>query len=333
MSALESVDTEAMLEKDRAARQKIDSQINWDYYSSSKFFGAAACDMGSKGLKMGMRQAFGLMLAEVWFELKERIPHIYHKCRNRFQLGEFMRDIGETLKNIWERVKARFKDVLSAFKDGAIGGALSSITTIIWNAFQVIGGNAIKIIRETWSSLVKAVKLVFFNPDKLPLGDLAREVSRILGAAAAIAAGTVVHSTMTEVLAAVPFDFIRDGLSAFVGALVGGVLTLGLSYALDHSEVMQKVWSFLNGLKSKYQDLLDYYREINAELDRYLLELGKLEFNLNPAELQAFADNLTQTNNEYERGLVLAAEIGRRNIELPFEAGNADSIRDWLSKL
>ncbi|RRD89455.1 ATPase [Conchiformibius steedae] len=333
LAELESIDSQAMLAKDGTARKNINSQISWQYYSSSRFFNAAAQDMANKGLSMGMRQAFGLMLAEVWFELKEQIPQIYRKCRHHFQLGEFMRDIGQTLNNIWERVKARFKDMLTAFKDGAISGILSSISTIIWNAFQTIGGNAIKIIRETWNSLVRAVKLIFFNPDKLPLGDLMREVTRILGTAASIAVGTTVHSATAELLQSVPFDFIQDGLSAFVGALLSGVLTLGLGYALDHSAIMQKVWSFLNGLKSKYERASEYYQEINAELDRYLMELSRLEFNMNPAELQRFADDLTAATNEYERGQVLAAEVKRRNIELPFEPGNTDSVRAWLSKL
>lgn len=333
LAELESIDSQTMLAKDGTARKNINSQISWQYYSSSRFFNAAAQDMANKGLSMGMRQAFGLMLAEVWFELKEQIPQIYRKCRHHFQLGEFMGDIGQTLQNIWERVKARFKDMLTAFKDGAISGMLSSISTIIWNAFQTIGGNAIKIIRETWNSLVRAVKLIFFNPDKLPLGDLMREVTRILGTAASIAVGTTVHSATAELLQSVPFDFIQDGLSAFVGALVSGVLTLGLSYALDHSAIMQKVWSFLNGLKSKYERASEYYQEINAELDRYLMELSRLEFNMNPAELQRFADDLTAATNEYERGQVLAAEVKRRNIELPFEPGNTDSVRAWLSKL
>lgn len=333
LDALESVNPEAMLKKDQEARKKMDDKINWEYYTSSKFFSATAMDMGKKGLAMGTRQAFGLVLAEIWFELKEQIPQIYRKCRANFQLGEFMHDIGQALKNIWERVKIRFQDMLTAFKDGVISGIFASLTTTIWNAFQTIGGNAIKIIRETWNSLVQAVKLIFFNPNKLSLGDLSRELTRIIGTAAAIAAGTIVNSAMVKLLEVIPFDFIRDGLSAFVGALVTGILTVGLSYFLDHSPMMQKVWDFLNSFKNKYERMVEHYHEINAELDRYLLELSKIEFNMNPQELSAFADRLAVINNEYELGQVLAAEVKRRNIDLPFEAGNTASTRAWLSGL
>lgn len=332
LESLESIDTKAMLELDKRARATINNQVNYSYYTSSKFFKAAALDMGSQGLRMGMRQAFGMLLAEIWFELREALPNIYQKCRIDFQLKKFMSDIGDTFKNIIERVKVRFKEMLNAFKDGILGGILASITSTIFNAFQTIAGNTIKIIRETWGSLVKAVKLIFFNPDKLSAGDLAREVSRIVGAAAAVSVGTVVHNAMIKLLEVIPFDFIRDGLAAFAGAMVTGVLTVGMGYFLDHSKMMKKVWDYLNGLKSQYERIAERYCEINVELDRYLMELARLEFNLNPVELSVFAYDLKLATTELERKTVLDAEIQRRNIQLPFESGNADSIRKWLSK-
>ncbi|WP_250614901.1 hypothetical protein [Neisseria subflava] len=105
---------------------------------------------------------------------------------------------------------------------------------------------------------------------------------------------------------------------------------MGLSYFLDHSEMMQKVWSFLNSRKSQYEKILERYQEINAELDHYLMELSKIEFNMNPTELDQFANELVLANDEFQRHLVLHKEIVKRNIELPFEAGNTDSTRQWL---
>lgn len=331
LKALESVDTKNMLKKDQTARQNYNKTINNNYYSSSKFLHATAQDMSAKGLAMGTRQAVGLMLAEIWFELREQIPHIYRKCCVNFQLSEFMSDIGQAIKNIWERVKSRFKDMLAAFKDGVIAGALASLTTTIFNAFTTISGRAIKIIRESWNSLVQAFKLLVFNPKKLSTGEKIRELTRILGSAAAIAAGTIVDEQMRHLLSVIPLDFIRDGLSAFVGALITGLLTVGLTYFLDHSEIMKKLWHFIDSLNDKYKQMVENYKEINAELDRYLIELSKIEFNMNSQELIDFSNNLMLINNEYDMRKALSAEIQRRNIELPFEMGNTNSTRAWLA--
>ena len=127
-------------------------------------------------------------------------------------------------------------------------------------------------------------------------------------------------------LASIPFG---DLLASFLSAFATGLMTVGMTFVLEHSAFMQKVWDFLNNLKSKYKKILEHYQEINAELDRYLLELAKIEFNLNPAELSAFADELT-VRDEEQRRIILNREIARRNIELPFESGNNDSVRAWL---
>ena len=106
-----------------------------------------------------------------------------------------------------------------------------------------------------------------------------------------------------------------------------------MSYFLDHSPTMQKVWAFLDKFKSKYEIVLEHYQEINKELDRYLVELYKLEFNISTYELSCFIDNLAATNSEYEKTLALEGETKRRNISLPFEATNTASIQSWLTNL
>ena len=252
------------------------------------------------------------------------MPRIFAECKQDFQLDNFFNHVKEAFVNIWDGVKKRFRELLTSFKDGLIGGLISSITTTIWNTFQTIGGRAIKIIRETWSGLIQAVKLIFFNPEKLRMGDLLREVTRILGTVAAVSAGTLIHGS----LGGLPL-----GLAEFISALASGILTVGLSYFLDHSEMMQKIWEFLNGIKNQYERILEHYQVINDELDHYLMELSKVEFNMNPIELERFANELGVVNDEFQRYLVLHKEVERRNIELPFKVGDTDSVRQWLKNI
>ncbi|WP_077541067.1 hypothetical protein [Rodentibacter genomosp. 1] len=99
------------LEADKKAREIINREINWSYYTSSKFFKNTAKEAGKKGLKMGVRQALGLVLDEIWFELREQIPKLYQKCKNKFNIQIFLNSIQETLKGIWKRIQERFKDL------------------------------------------------------------------------------------------------------------------------------------------------------------------------------------------------------------------------------
>ena len=75
------------------------------------------------------------------------------------------------------------------------------------------------------------------------------------------------------------------------------------------------------------------YQAINAELDRYLTELTRIEFNLDPEELAVFSRDLASCTDEMQRGLVIKEEITRRGIELPYEIGNPASTRKWLASL
>ncbi|WP_439259256.1 DNA repair protein [Lonepinella sp. BR2930] len=330
IEVLEDIDEDAFRKADEIARENYDAEIN-TYYKSSKFLKNTAKAAGLAGLKMGARQALGLILAEVWFELRTRVQAYFKQEHKNFKLDDFLSKMAETVKNIFDRVKERFKEILITFKDSAIGGALSSITTTILNIFLTSQKLVIKLIREMWQTLVQVVKLIIFNPNNLALGDLTREIIRLIGAGISIFLGSILNQQLAQYMA---FPFGTE-IAAFISALFSGLLTVGMMYFLDHSAIMQKVWDFLNNLfaKNKYSFMVEHMTEINAELDRYLTELAKLEFNLNSDELQAFTDSLLVTNDEFERALLLDKEIKKRDIDLPFELTNKDSIDNWLASL
>lgn len=330
VEVFKNFDKEAALKLDKEAREKYNYQVNQAYYKGSKFLGNALHTSLNSGVKMGMRQAIGLVLAEVWFELREQLPVIINQCKIKFEMSDFLIKIKVTLENIWKRVSARFQDLLVSFKDGFLGGLFASVTTTVVNIFFTTQKAMGKLIRECWQTIIQVTKLITFNPDNLAVGDLAKEVTRLIGLAVNVAIGTIVHQHLVNLISALPFGVY---IASFLSALVAGILTVGFSYFLDYSEIMQKVWSYLNSLKSKYQFTLEFYQQINAELDEYLIELSKIEFNLDADELYIFSQSLASANSEYERGLVLAAEAQRRNIELPFEINNTKSGRDWLSGL
>lgn len=329
IEVLESIDNDKMRESDKRARQEYDKQINFTYYTSSKFFKSTAMESGKAGLKLGIRQALGLVLAEVWFELKDSIPQSLKDIEGNFTLEKFLEKLKATAKNIWSRVKARFKSILDEFKNGALAGALSSLSTTIINIFFTTQKLLAKLLRETWSSLVSAAKVLFFNPENLGPGSLVREVVRILSTGVAVAMGVLLNQQLASLMT---FPFGTE-LASFVSAVATGLMTIGITYFLDYSQIMQKVWDYLDQFKSKEKRTLEYFQKVNAEVDRYLMELSRIEFNLSPDELMDFSNCLESISCEQERSLILANEISKRDIELPFDSNDLDSTRSWLMKL
>lgn len=328
IKGLKSIDADAMQKRDQQAREKYDSAIDKAYYGGSKFLKQTGQAAGLAGLRLGTRQMLGLVMAEIWFELRTQIPKILKTLRENFNLTNFLEHIKNVFRGIWRRVKAGFKDFLTSFKEGVFGGVMSSFTTTLFNIFATTQKVAIKIIRETWGQLTKAFKLIFFNPDKLGFVDLCKAVVGVMSAAVSVIVGSIAH---TQLLPLCNFPFGAD-LAAFAGALVTGLVTLGLTFTLLHSSLAQKVWAFIETIVP-HAGTVKKYQAINAELDRYLTELASLELNLDTEELVEFSRNLTACNNEIERGLFLKGEIAKREIDLPFEMGNAGSTRQWLASL
>lgn len=325
---LKEIDPDAMRKRDADARKAYDNQINYTYYTSSKFLHQTARAAGEAGIAMGTRQMLGIVMAEVWFELREQLPLLLTKLKDNFSLEAFLDSITNSLQGIWERVKNRFSDFLIAFKDGVFAGVIGSLTTTLFNIFATTQVLAIKIIRETWGQLIKAIKLIAFNPDNLDFVDLCQAVVSLLSVGAATVTGSLVYAQLLPICS---FPFGSE-LAAFASALTTGIVTLGLNYVLLYSDVARKSWVFIESLGA-HSATLSEFQAINVELDRYLVELTRLEFNLDVDELNDFVMDLKNCTDELQRSIVLQKEIKAREIDLPFDVGDVKSTRNWLESL
>lgn len=325
---LKSVDPDKMYQVDKEARDNYNQQINESYYTSSKFLTSTAKTSGLAGLKMGARQVLGLVLAEMWFELRVEIPKIYQSLKSKFQFDVFIEKISSIFKNIWERVKVRFKQFLTTFKDGVLSGVMGSLTTTIFNIFATTQKQAIKIIREVWVHLVKAIKVLVFNPEKLSFVELCKSVVSILSLAVSTVVASITYYQLTPFLS---FPLGAE-LAAFASAFITGIVTLGVNYFLLHSEIAQKIWGYIESIMP-HAGTIKKYQAINEELDRYLIELSKLEFNLDASEILSFSEQLQNCNSEVLKFNLISEEVKKRNLDLPFEMGNKASTKQWLASL
>ncbi|RLL30050.1 DNA repair protein [Acinetobacter cumulans] len=326
LDELKQVDNESMKKVDEKARAETEKKIN-SYYQSTKFFKASLTSAGIAGFKMGLRETLGLILAEIWFEIKAVIPSIYVKYKTvEFGIKNFLGDLKDTVLNIIERVKKRFKDVVSSFRDATISGVFASLSTTVLNIFLTTTKFWGKIIRETWLNLIKVMKMAFFNPENLSTGELTKATFKILSASIGIIVGMLMHESLAALNSMPLGNLVVD----FASALTSGIVILALNYFIEQSEIMQKFWSYLDQVKTKYEKILDNFKEINKELDQYILQLTQLEFGLNIDEISVFTEQLNSANSELERNIVLKKEIEKQEIKLPFEMGNSESTRRWL---
>lgn len=270
------------------AKKAYDAQIERSYYSSKKFQIDTAKAAGRMGLKMGLRQALGLVFAEIWFAVKEEIEN------GKENEEEFLRCIGNGVQIGSERALRKYKDVIGQFMNGALSGILASLTTTICNIFFSTAKHLVRIIRQSWASLVEATNILLFNPDCLSFGERVLAASKLIATGASIVAGQMISGVISESpLGKIPV--IGDVVSTFCGTLITGIMSCSFLYFLDHNSTVKKIIDSLNRIPT-IEDQVIYHKQLSVLLEIYSAKLYQIDVK----EFIKEADQYTSLLNEIE---------------------------------
>lgn len=318
-----------MRSQDKRARKAYEHKLFVIYYTSPQFLKDTSIAAGSLGMKMGLREAVGLALAEIWFSVSSGIRNM----PDGFTVSDLFSEIKDNICKGVANAKAKYKEIFNRFKDGALAGIMSSLTTTLCNIFLTTAKNAIKILRQTWASITEAIKILFFNPDGYPLGDQIKAAVKVLALGASVVAGTFVSEMIaTSPIAAAPV--VGDMLVTFCGTLTSGVISIGLLYILDRSELVAKLVAFLNSIPTVGK-VADFYRQQADRFEEYAASLMAIDLESFRRETAIFTEiamnlnglNLDSLNN---RLLSIYKQYG---FSLPYEGNFDNFMRDSSKRL
>lgn len=322
LEKLESVDAQRLKDKDAEARKAYEKEIAYTYYTSSKFLKSTTKACLKKGSQMGLRQCLGLILTEVWFTVREEFPKVASKMKDNFELSQFLKEIANTIKKAFNSIIAKYKELISAFKDGMLAGILSSISSTLINIFFTTAKCVGRILRESWASIVEAVKILAFNPDNLPFGEMLRAVAKIIATSVSVICGSLVQEAISK-MNPIKIPIIADALPSFIGCMVTGVMTVSMLYFLDHSKTVEKIVDYANQLKSEFDYKLEYFREVNKKLTIYVSNLASIDYVALEKEIESLRNinvRLQLASTTEELNLTLHQVLIERNIKLPYES-------------
>lgn len=278
--AVDSATKERMLKQAEKSRKAYDAKIERSYYTSKKFMKATAAVAAKTGFKMGLRQALGVVFAEIWFAVRDEVADW------KAEASALMRQIGNGIMKGLNNAKQRWKDLWNRFLDGAVAGILSSLTTTLCNIFFSTAKMFVRIIRQTWASLVDAVKILIFNPDELSMGERIRAASKIIATAASVVAGILVSEGLNKVTAGLPFADIVNG---FCGTLLSGILSCTLLYFIDNDPRINRLVAYLNSLPSESNERARRKRQCQL-LEQYSAALMNLDLDSLRQEMSLYRD-------------------------------------------
>lgn len=289
---------ENMTAADNRARNAYEKKIVTVYYTSSKFRNDLLCAAGKVGVQMGVRQVVGLLFSEIWFAVKDELDR-FESILNA-DIGELLHAIGEGVKKGLENCKNNYKTLIEKFKDGAIAGFLSSITTTLTNIFFTTSKNIVRILRQTWVSIVDAIKILFINPDHLLFGERMLAATKIIATGASIAVGVLVSEAISKT-AIGAFPIVGEIVQAFCGAFVTGIMSCTLLYFLDTSAMVKKVVAALNTFKTSLTAYSDRIQDEIAYLESYaakLMDINLDKFKEETACINNFVNQLDNSMND-----------------------------------
>ena len=223
-----------------------------------------------EGAKMGTQQALGLVMCEFFEAVFDEVQDVYKNgYSSGFDDALFLRILKERFERIARRIAARWKDACEAFSGGFISGFLSNLVTVVINMFVRTGKRMVRIIREGFFSLLKAIKLLCFPPEGVTPAQAAHEASKLIGTGLVIAGGVMLESAIDALIKGTPLlePFADLITTVLVGALTGLAVTF-VVYGIDqldffkvkdkerHEFVMRKLEANLETMIANGEDLM-----------------------------------------------------------------------------
>lgn len=262
------------------AKKAYDKKIEIAYYTSRKFFTDTSKAALKVGFAMGLRQALGLVFSEIWFAVKEKLVTRYQDGKNLFK------SIGEGVESGFCRAKKKYKELWNKFIEGSIAGFLSSVTNTLTNIFFTTAKSIVRIMRQSWASLVEAAKIILFNPDNLPFGERLRATAKIIATGASVVAGSLIGDLIAKTgIGSIPV--FGDFVQTFCSTLTTGILSCSLLYLLDRDSRVARIVNILNSIPT-VDDVVNYYKLQAQLLEDYCAKLMDIDIDSFRDEIDSF---------------------------------------------
>ena len=213
----------------KPAQARAEKAIRDRIPRGSDFAQRAARDGVKVGTRQGLQQALSILMSElisaVFLEVKDVMER-------GWKAGDYslswLGALTERLKRICSWLLARWRDVAAAFGTGWLSGFLSAIMTALLNVLWRTGKHIVRIMREGFLSIVKALNVLLHPPEGMSLREAAHEASKIFMTGLVVTGGMLVGESIAGSLGVMP-----NVLSPVLGGLISGLGSLLVVCMLD----------------------------------------------------------------------------------------------------
>lgn len=179
-----------------------------------------------------IRMAKGIGLTAMKEVVKCGIIVLVDETHNEFKQEKedsFVFRMMRILRNSWIHVKNKFKDIISNLWKNIKGSILSEFLTLLNDFFFKTFKNVFKVVRQMWSSLKSAFKIIFSGDPGISFGERIFEASKVLAAGVTSLIGFSLNELIEKGLTSIgiPFaSFIAECLSGLFAGIMAAIVVM-----------------------------------------------------------------------------------------------------------
>lgn len=240
---------------------------------------------GELALRMGLRQAFGMLLHEFVHGSFVEIRVILQQRHGEENLLDRLID---AMRRVLQRVVAKLEHVWQTFLEGAAQGFISNLFTYLINTLITTSAKIVTILRESLKGLWRGVKLLVNPPEGMSGMEIAREASKIIVGVVTLSLGMLMETSVKAFISSILLlEPIADAVAPAVTAIITGVASALLIYGID------RLFDWLSSSGTELLEAGETLMEAQGQVAQRLFQL--LDQQIANSQLYAMA------TAEYER--------------------------------
>ena len=258
----------------RHIKKKADKSVEKQIPKGLDFAQRAAGDGIKTGNRQGQQQALAFIVSELISAVFAEVKDVFE---NGWKGGDYNASWLENLKKRLKRVKRyllnRWKGIAESFGTGWFSGFLSATITALLNMFVRTSKNMVRIIREGFLSIMKAIKVLLFPPEGMSLRQAAHEATKVLATGLVVTGGIVVGEGIATNL-----PILGSIIGPVLGGLISGLGSLFVIFMLDKLDLFgvnfDERHAFIMGtLKDRISDATREIEDIAVEAERIVFAI------------------------------------------------------------
>ena len=226
-------------------KKKIDRQIDKEYYTSFKPYKQAVITGAKDAFRVTVYSALGLILKEFITAMILELKKTFREFGNE-SITEIFKRFKDRANFVWNDINTRWKEVFNNSIEAGIQAFFSNLLVFVINTVFTTLRRVVQIIRASFTSLWKAVKIISNPPEGMSQDEVMLEASKIfitgmISSVALFGADVIEKWLMTipgmNVLITFPLPFsnetIGSALSVCISAALGAIVSTIVIFYID----------------------------------------------------------------------------------------------------